>query len=130
MQHHKGTIEIYYLSELESVPSDSKSFDANHYRYAGQSWPLQEFDGMFQILRHAQCCHQMERPLGTGDILFIRWDALNLIATLVVLERQATLLWNGEHHKLFVGDADEPVLMQLPRSLYFRNHHAVALPNP
>lgn len=114
---YKGTVTPYLLSEFCPLPGRSNQFDLKHYRSAGQSWPIQEFEGIFQMYRHARLCRTLERPLATGDILILQYTSLNLISTMVVLDRTAPLLWNGEAHRIFEGDPEERVLLQLPRSL-------------
>lgn len=101
------------------MPGASDQFDTRHYRYAGQTWPLHEFDGIHQMYRHVKLSPYLPRPLGSGDALVVRYHDLNLVTTLVVVDRAAPLLQNGEPHRVFSRDADEPVLIQLPRSLRF-----------
>lgn len=112
----RGTVEPYLLSEFHPLPAHSKQFDHRHYRYAGVSWPLQEFEGLFQMYRHARLCKHLERRFTSGDALIVRYYDANLITTLVPLERRAPILHNGEMHRVFEGDAGDCVLLQLPES--------------
>jgi hypothetical protein len=119
LETHRGTIELYLLSEFHPLPGKSDEFDARHYRYAGQTWPLHEFDGIHQMYRHVKLSPFLPRPLGSGDAILVHYHTLNLVTTLIVADRGAPLLHNGEPHKVYQRDPDEPVLIQLPRSLRF-----------
>lgn len=116
---YRGTVELYLLSEFHPLPGKSDQFDARHYRYAGQTWPLHEFDGIHQMYRHVKLSPFLPRPLCSGDALLVYYHELNLVTTLIVTDRAAPLLHNGESHRVFQREPDEPVLIQLPRSLLF-----------
>lgn len=116
---HRGKIELYLLSEFHPLPGCSEEFDARHYRFSGLSWPLMEFDGIHQMYRHVKLSPQLPRQLGSGDALLVHYQELNLVTTLVIVDRQAPLLSNGEPHRVFAREPDEAVLIQLPKSLKF-----------
>jgi hypothetical protein len=118
---HKGSVELFLLSECVGLPTRAGGFKKELYRPTGQVWPYEEFDGPWQIYRFAREVRSMERAFGPGDAIVIRFTTLNTITTLVPLSRQAPVLWNGEHHRIFeqtpgIGD----VLLQLPRSFQFQ----------
>ncbi len=112
-----GTVAPYLLSERHALPDSTEGFDASHYRYGGQTWPLAEFDGVFQLYRYAVACPYLPRPLAPGDMLLVCYRELNRISSLVVMDRRAPLLWNRQRHTIYEGDPDEPILLRLPRAL-------------
>ena len=120
-QIHRGSIELFLLSECVGLPERSDAFQKELYRPTGQVWPYEEFDGPWQIYRHARTLNNIERRFGPGDAIVIRLFSLNKITTLIPLDRKSPILWNGEHHRIFeqspgIGE----VLLQLPRSFQFK----------
>ncbi len=116
---NKGSVELYLLSEFKPVPAHTSQFDQSHYRPTGVRWPIEEFDGIYQIYRHSRLCQVLEREFGTGDAIVLRYERLNLITTLIPLDQRSPILWNGEAHKVFQGDPDDRLLLQLPKSFRF-----------
>ena len=114
---HRGSVELFLLSECVGLPERADHFRKELYRPTGMVWPYEEFDGPWQIYQHARSLRNLERRFGPGDAIIIRLFTVGKITTLIPLDRKAPILWNDEHHRIFeqapgIGE----VILQLPRS--------------
>ena len=115
-----GSVELFLMSECVSLPDKSSGFTKELYRSTGVVWPYAEFEGPYQMYRHARLLKTLERRFGPGDAMVLKMPVINRITTFVALDRRSPVLWNREHHRIFEApEGAGEVLLQLPHSFQF-----------